>query len=65
MAGAEEWRPERQHQRVAQTWALLATAATVVDVLYAGCAVGRTSVNPTPARQQPGTAGFPQSCTTL
>ena len=27
--------------------------------------VGRTAVNPMPARQQPGTAGFPQSCTTL
>ena len=65
MAGVEEWRLERQHQTVAQTWALLATAATVVDVLQAGCAVGRTAVNPMPTRQQPGTAGFPRSCTTL
>ena len=65
MADAEAWHLERQHRRVAQTWALLATAATVVDVLQAGCAVGWIAVNPTPARQQPGTAGFPRSCTTL
>ena len=55
MADAEAWHPERQHRRVAQTWALLATAATVVDVLQAGCAVGWTTVNPTPVRQRPAT----------
>ena len=50
MADAEAWHPERQHRRVAQTWALLATTAIVVDVLQAGCEVGWTAVNPTPAR---------------
>ena len=65
MADAEAWHPERQHHRVAQPWALLATAAIVVDVLQAGCEVGWTAVNPTRARQQPGTAGFPRCCTTL
>ena len=64
MADAEAWRPEPQHRRVAQTWALLATAATVVDLLQAGCEAGWTAVNPTPARQQASTAGFPRCCTT-
>ena len=40
MAGVEEWHQGRPRQRVAQAWALLATAATVVDVLQAGCARG-------------------------
>ena len=46
MAGVEEWHQERPRQRVAQAWALLATAATVVDVLHAGCAGGANSRAP-------------------
>ena len=60
MAGVEEWHQGQPRQGVAEAWALLATAATVVDVLQAGCAGGRTAVHPTLARQQPGTAGGPQ-----
>ena len=65
MTGTEAWHPGRQQRRVAQTWALLVTAATVVDVLQAGCTMGRAAVNPTLARQHPGTVGFPRCTTTL
>ena len=50
MAGVEEWHQGRPRQRVAQAWALSATTATVVDVLQAGCAGGRTAVHPALAR---------------
>ena len=65
MAGVEEWHQGRPRQRVTQAGALLATAATVVDVLQARCAGGRTAVRCTLARQQPGAAGCPQRCTTF
>ena len=65
MANTEAWHPGRQHRRVTRTWALVATAATVIDVLQAGSAVGWKAVDPTLARRQPDTAGYPRCCTTL
>ena len=65
MADAEAWQPGRQHRRVTRTRALLATALKVMDVLRAGSEVGWKAVDPTLARQQPDTAGYPQCCTAL
>ena len=65
MADTEAWHPGRQHRRVTRSWALLAMAATVIDVLQAGSEVGWKAEDPTVARQQPDTAGYPRCCTAL
>ena len=65
MADEGAWRSGYKQRQVARTWALLATAATVIGVLQARCELGQSTVNPTLTRQQPGMAGYTQCGTAL
>ena len=58
MADEEAWHPGHRQRQVARTWALLATAATVIGVLRARCEVGRNAVDPT-------STGYPHCGTAL
>ena len=65
MADEGAWRSGYKRQQVARTWALLATAATVIGVLRDMYGAGQSAVDSTHTRQQPSMAGYPQCDTAL
>ena len=65
MADEGAWRLGYERQQVARTWALLATAATVIGVLRDLYGAGQSAVDSAQTRQQPNTAGYPQCDTAL
>ena len=65
MADEGAWRSRYTRRQVARTWALLATAATIIGVLRDMYGAVQSIVDSAQTRQQPNTAGYPQCETAL